>query len=210
MEKIKQNSCGNILSLIDWRYEMAALYQCVSACDALVDIWPDFVAERKRLYKTHQQSPMQDAKSIAFFDYDPAFSFEVSLNPIDNAASQTVDGGKDGLVNFQGVAHTSGLAQHFGKELTIYQLAQYGGGLFLPFRDDTNGSLSYGGGRYLIDTAKSAWLGLSADRVRLDFNFSYFPSCAHDNRYVCPLSPPENILPIAINAGEKWELPIVS
>ena len=198
-------SCGNILSLINWRFEIAALYQRVSSSESLKDIWPNFIAERKRLYKTHKQSPLQESKSIAFFNYNPSFCFEVSLRSLSQVNCQTVDGGRDGLINLHAVARTSGLSPYLGAELTIYQFAHYGGGLFLPFRDNTNGTLSYGGGRYLIDTAKSAWLGFKSDRLRLDFNFSYFPSCAHDNRYICPLSPPENTLPIAIEAGEKWE-----
>ena len=197
-------SCGSILSLIDWRFEMAALYQRVSSSDSLNEIWPSFVAERKRLYKTHKQSPLQEGKSIAFFDYNPSFCFEVSLRDLSKVHSQTVDGGQDGLIELRAVALTSGLSPYLGMELTIYKLAHYGGGLFLPFRDDTNGTLSYGGGRYLIDTSKSAWLGFKSERLRLDFNFSYFPSCAHNNKYVCPLSPPENTLPIGIEAGEKW------
>ena len=197
--------CSSALSLIDWRIEMAALYHRVSESSSLTDIWQFFVTERKRLYDTHQQSPMREGKSISFFDYDPAFCFEVELNPVDDIDAQTVDGGNDGLINFQAVALTSGLEKHLGKELTIYQLNQYGGGLFLPFRDDTNQSLSYGGGRYLIDTAKSAWLGLNENRLRLDFNFSYFPSCAHNDRFICPLSPQENRLTVSVFAGEKWE-----
>ena len=204
MKPVDQNSCDDILSLVEWRSEMAALYQKVSSSDALVNIWHYFVSERQRLYDTHPQTPMQDGKPIAFFDYDPAFCFEVPLRPIDNSQSQTADGGKDGVIHFSAIAQTSGLAQVLGQELTLYQLAHYGGGLFLPFRDKTNGASTYGGGRYLIDTAKSAWLGARADHVRLDFNFAYFPSCAHDDRYVCPLSPPENKLAIAVSAGEKW------
>ena len=87
-----------------------------------------------------QTKSAAEGKSIAFFDYDPAFSFEVSLRPLSAINSQTVDGGKDGLIHFNAVAITSGLAPSLGVELTIYQLAHYGGGLFLPFRDDTNGA----------------------------------------------------------------------
>lgn len=203
LDKLDDTPCGDILSLIDWRCEMAALYQRVAASPRLADIWPYYVAERQRLYKTHRQSPVQDGRSIAFFDYDPAVSFEVALRPLSDTTTQLADGGKDGVIHFHAIAMTSGLAPTFGKELTIYQLAHYGGGLFLPFCDETNGTTSYGGGRYLIDTAKSAWLGGQADSVRLDFNFSYFPSCAHNESYICPLSPPENKLSIAISAGEK-------
>ena len=100
------------------------------------------------------------------------------------------------------------MEKHLGKELTIYQLNQYGG-VFLPFRDNTNGSVSYGGGRYLIGTAKSTWLGLNENRLRLDFNFSYFPSCAHNDRFICPLSPQENSLEVSVFAVEKWEVSVI-
>ena len=36
----------------------------------------------------------------------------------------------------------------------------------------------------------------------LDFNFAYNPSCADDERWSCPLSPPENRLPFAVTAGD--------
>lgn len=75
--------------------------------------------------------------------------------------------------------------------------------MFLPFRDETNGSETYGGGRYLLDTVKGADLGHRADKVVLDFNFSYHPSCVHDHRWSCPLAPPDNHLAIGIEAGER-------
>ena len=37
----------------------------------------------------------------------------------------------------------------------------------------------------------------------LDFNFSYNPPCAYSNFTTCPLPPPENRLPVAIEAGLK-------
>ena len=49
-------SSHGILSLIEWRFEMAALYQRVSSSESLKDIWPSFIAGRKRLYQTHKQS----------------------------------------------------------------------------------------------------------------------------------------------------------
>jgi hypothetical protein len=87
--------------------------------------------------------------------------------------------------------------------LTLFQLDDYAGGVFLPFRDLTNGVATYGGGRYLLDTAKGADLGGSNGTVMLDFNFAYQPSCAFSERWSCPLAPPENHLDVAVNAGEK-------
>jgi uncharacterized protein (DUF1684 family) len=84
-------------------------------------------------------------------------------------------------------------------------MSGYAGGLFIPFRDATNGSETYGAGRYLIDGAKSADLGGDATRgaLILDFNFAFHPSCAFDPKWACPLAPPANRLDIPIRAGER-------
>ncbi len=49
---------------------------------------------------------------------------------------------------------------------------------------------------------KGADLGREADRMVVDFNFSYNPSCAYNSRWHCPLPPPENQLSVPILAGE--------
>jgi uncharacterized protein (DUF1684 family) len=73
--------------------------------------------------------------------------------------------------------------------LDVWWLAQYGGGLFVPLRDATAGSSSYGGGRYLLDTAKGADLGGTHERLVIDLNFAYHPSCRYDPAWTCPLAP---------------------
>jgi uncharacterized protein (DUF1684 family) len=84
-------------------------------------------------------------------------------------------------------------------------MAGYAGGLFLPFRDATNGTETYGAGRYLLDTAKSADLGGGSEpgSLVLDFNFAFHPSCAFDPKWSCPLAPPENRVDVRIEAGER-------
>ncbi len=91
------------------------------------------------------------------------------------------------------------------RELTVFWLEEYSGGLFLPFRDATSGQQTYGAGRYLLDTAKSADHGgdAAAGTLVLDWNFAYQPSCAFDPRWACPLAPPENRLDRPIRAGER-------
>ena len=91
------------------------------------------------------------------------------------------------------------------RRLGVYWMAGYAGGIFLPFRDATNGRETYGAGRYLLDTAKSADLGPGAapDSLVLDFNFAFHPSCAFDPKWACPLAPPENRLDVRIEAGER-------
>ena len=91
------------------------------------------------------------------------------------------------------------------RRLALFWMGGYGDGLFLSFRDATNGADTYGGGRYLLDAAKSADLGGDPARgtLVLDFNFAYHPSCAWDPRWVCPLVAPDNRLDIPVRAGEQ-------
>jgi uncharacterized protein len=91
------------------------------------------------------------------------------------------------------------------RRLEVYWMEGYAGGLFLPFRDGTNGAETYGAGRYLLDAAKSADLGGDRDAgtLILDFNFAYQPSCAFDPKWACPLAPPSNRLDLPIRAGER-------
>ena len=77
------------------------------------------------------------------------------------------------------------------------------GGVYLCFADATSGDETYGAGRYLLDTVKGSDLGSERDRLILDFNFAYNPSCSYDDRWACPLAPPENRLGLAIRAGER-------
>jgi uncharacterized protein (DUF1684 family) len=91
------------------------------------------------------------------------------------------------------------------RRLGLYWIEGYGGGLFLPFRDATNGTETYAAGRYVLDAVKSADLGGNAasGTLIIDFNFAYHPSCAFDPRWACPLAPPENRLDLPIRAGER-------
>ncbi len=145
---------------------------------------------------------------IPVFNHNPAWRFLVTLHPLSDQAASTVNVGNDGTLVRRAIAKTDGLAAVCGKELTVYWLEGYGGGLFLPFQDATSGQSSYGGGRYLLDSIKGADLGNETtgsqeERLVLDFNFAYHPSCMHNPAYVCPLAPEENRLPVAIAAGER-------
>jgi uncharacterized protein len=95
-----------------------------------------------------------------------------------------------------------------GKPLTlsVYQMdpevaakfPEYADLLFVPFKDMTNRTETYGGGRYIdIKTPKGR-------SVILDFNLAYNPNCAYGGeKWNCPIPPSENSLKVAISAGEK-------
>lgn len=69
--------------------------------------------------------------------------------------------------------------------------------LFLAFGDATSAGETYGGGRYLEVTHDGG------NGILLDFNKAYNPYCAYTEGYSCPLPPRENLLNVAIKAGEK-------
>lgn len=88
-------------------------------------------------------------------------------------------------------------------ELTAYQNMKYAESdeydneLFIPFKDHSNGITSYGGGRYIDIKIPEGKI------VELDFNLSYNPYCAYNDRYSCPIPPEENHLETEIKAGVK-------
>lgn len=71
------------------------------------------------------------------------------------------------------------------------------GELFFMFRDATSAHTTYGAGRFLYAAMPKG------NTVELDFNKAHNPPCAFTAFATCPLPPKQNILPIAIEAGEK-------
>lgn len=73
-----------------------------------------------------------------------------------------------------------------------------GDSLFVVFGDATNGSETYGGGRFVYTDLPSA-----DGTVIVDFNKSYNPPCVFTEYSTCPLPPEQNKLPMPVRAGEK-------
>ena len=213
---------ASTLTLADWRRTIAALYTDVRRLAAddpgeALDLWR---SARERLYREHPQSPVPEAARAAFraehFDHDPAVRFEVVVEEPDGPPSGAASSGFGGLSIELPVSAGGAMAfKRFGavtipfpsgpRRLEIYWMEGYAGGLFLPFRDATNGRETFGAGRDLLDAAKSADLGGGREpgSLILDFNFAFQPSCAFDPKWACPLAPPANRLDLDVRAGER-------
>ncbi|WP_024476633.1 DUF1684 domain-containing protein, partial [Arthrobacter sp. CAL618] len=78
--------------------------------------------------------------------------------------------------------------------------------LFLPLRDGSAGTAggTYGGGRYVLDTVKGAHLGVVGERLIIDLNFAYNPSCAYDEAWACPLPGIDNRVDTELRVGELY------
>ncbi len=220
-----------ILTLADWRRTIATLYADVRrlAVDDPAAALEHWRTVREDLFRQHPRSPVLAADRAAFrarhFDHDPGLRFEVAVEPIELVAPRppapagSIDFGSDPAVGLPVSGGGTMTFERFGsvtvpfvegpRRLELFWMEGYAGGLFLPFRDATNGVETYGAGRYLLDGAKSADLGGnpgtdgSGATLILDFNFAFQPSCAFDPQYACPLSPPSNRLDLPIRAGER-------
>ena len=86
------------------------------------------------------------------------------------------------------------------QSLDLVKTRGYEDYLFLPFRDETNGKETYGGGKY-IDLRIP-----DGNEIVIDFNQSYQPYCAYNAYdYSCPIVPEENFLPLRIEAGVMYD-----
>ena len=86
-----------------------------------------------------------------------------------------------------------------GRQMRLTAFGEEGGdSYFVMFKDPTNESTTYRG--YRIVTPRAVKTG---EFTVLDFNFAMNPPCAYSKFTTCPLPPPENRLPVAVEAGLK-------
>ena len=199
----------NPFTLAAWRRTVAAQYAQlrVNATDRAAQA-RQFRNARDELFRTHVESPVppdrrREFPGVPWYDYDPKWRVMGIIEPIAARTTFEIVLGADGVLRCTRIARVHFAVQANRGALTLYWLEGYGGGLWLPFADATNGVTTYGGGRYLYDTIKGADLGVGEETLVLDFNYAYNPSCAYDVRWSCPLSPPENRLSFAVEAGER-------
>jgi uncharacterized protein (DUF1684 family) len=196
-----------VLDLLDWRRRVADLYAEVRIRRQVDprDAHRSWREGRDDLFARHPQSPLADADRVGFrglpvYDYDPELALTATV--VTDVAAERYEVGRSGggTMAFERVG---AVVLEMGR-LDVFWLDAYGGGLFLPFRDATSGGETYGGGRYLLDTAKGADLGSTpSGELVLDLNFAYHPSCVHDGAWSCPLAPPGNVLDVPVRGGER-------
>jgi uncharacterized protein (DUF1684 family) len=211
------------LALADWRRRVAEIYAAWRS-ESVADprgAWLRWREARDDLFRDHPQSPLKPETrarfgGLSYFDYDPAYRLTAKYEPADPADDpQATDAPAGGLLQLPtsgaesfsfrriGAVRLSGPLE--GTTLPVFWMSGYAGGIFLPFRDATSGSATYGAGRYLLDTVKGAdqgadWRGAE---MTLDFNLAYHPSCTYDPKWNCPLAPRDAWLTVPVNAGER-------
>lgn len=173
-----------------------------------------FRRAKDQLFATHPQSPIPAEHrarfgGLAYYPYRPDLRLHVGLEPDSRGGELVLPSSTDEPFRFAFVGRVRPVIDGHEISLGVFWLTSYGGGVFVPFRDTTAGSTTYGAGRYLLDTVKSADLGATPDGdLVLDFNYAYNPSCSYDPQWSCPLAPLESRIDIPIEAGERvWPGP---
>lgn len=147
--------------------------------------------------RDRQHPRLEHPPELAYYPLDPAWRFEARFEPYDPPREVPI-------VNVLGMTSDETVpgALVFDKNGQEHRLDVLDSGdeLFVIFGDETNCEGTYCSGRYLY-TAKPA----EGDTVVLDLNRGYNPPCAFTDFATCPLPPPQNKLPLAVTAGERYE-----
>jgi uncharacterized protein len=197
---------STFLELLDWRRRIAELFAELRRRQANEATLTWFRKEKDSLFKSHPQSPIPMAEraqftGLSYWPYDPNVRVTATFEPLEQEAPppppSEIAFRRIGALHFQ--------LNGSNQALPTFWIEGYAGGLFVPFKDATSGHATYGGGRYLLDTIKSADLGsdLTQNEVVLDFNYAYHPSCTYDPVWICPLAPPDSRLNMPMQAGER-------
>jgi uncharacterized protein len=195
------------LTLLDWKRRVFDLYAAIRDDPDPAHAWRRWREVRDELFRSHPQSPIPAGerasfKGLPYFDYDAAFRVLAAVEPAEAVLREIATSGEQPYT-FRRFAHGRFSLGGEERTLALFWLEGYGGGVFVSFADATSGRETYGACRYLLDTVKGSDLGVVDGKVVLDFNFAYNPSCSYDPRWVCPLAPPENRLPLPVRAGER-------
>ena len=156
---------------------------------------------KDKFFRENETSPIENKasfKGLNYFNIDEKYKIEAQLIREDKPSQKilnTTDGKADTLSGF-GIAKFTMNGKNY--QLSIFKSTN-SRLLFLPFKDETSGKSTYGGGRFL-DIPITDIIG---NKVIIDFNLAYHPYCAYNHTYICPIPPKENSLAFKVEAGEK-------
>jgi len=152
-------------------------------------------------YRTSQGSPFVQ-KGVAYeeveiFTPNPDYKVNAQLTRYSTRQLVTLFNSDGTETKYLKFAKADFKIDDKSQSLLILKALGFGNQYLTAFGDDTSGESTYGGGRYLdLNVGKS-------DKIVIDFNKSYNPYCAYFPDFTCPLPPRENLLTVAIEAGEK-------
>jgi hypothetical protein len=161
--------------------------------------------QKDEFMRNSKESPFAEKKdsftALQYYPADASYKVTASLVPVQDKKPvilATNDGKEQHYLEY---AFAEFKLDGTNQKLLILEMMDMGpvkGKLFLAFGDETSAIETYGAGRYL-DVVKTP----GSNSITLDFNLAYNPYCAYTDKFSCPLPPRENLLAVAIRAGEK-------
>lgn len=161
--------------------------------------------DKERYMQTSEESPFagidEAYTSLKYYPPDERFRIMATLRRVEERNVRVLATSDASEVRYLEYAWAEFDLDDRKNKLLILEIMEEGpdkGKLFLAFGDRTSADETYGAGRYL-DVSKVP----GSTTIELDFNKAYNPYCAYNESYSCPFPPQENLLDIAIRAGEK-------
>ena len=199
---------SNYFELARYRRQVTQSYAKLRSSSNAIDGVHEFRQTRDALFSHSPVTPLSiwqraHFSGLTYAPYNPDWRYSIKL---DTSISHDILEGDlpEGPVRYQRYGRANFTAPDGSDgHVDVFWIMGYGGGLFLPFRDASSGQSTYGGGRYLIDTIKGADLGSHGEKIIIDFNMAYHPSCYYSTDWTCPLLTSENNLPFTVPVGEQ-------
>ena len=189
------------LILIPLAIVVFVMTQSSSSDEAYIQEVITFWEDREDFFNTSEASPFIERgveyNGSTYFEPNPTYKVNGTLNRFSKRETVTLSNSDGTTTTYMKFATASFKINDQACKLLILKALGFGNQFLLAFGDGTSGDSTYGGGRYL-----DVVIGKS-DLITLDFNKAYNPYCAYFDDYTCPLPPRENLLDVAIEAGEK-------
>ncbi len=162
-------------------------------------------AAKDHFFREESASPLRAEdkelfKGLNYYDPDPNYSFTGQVQKYESPEVVEMLTSTSELRKFFKYGYFNFEIDSAEYSLQLYKPVENSGHdpyYFVPFKDETNGTETYGAGRYL-DIPVSG-----SDIITVDFNDAYNPYCAYSPYFSCPLPPAENHLQVEVKAGEK-------
>ncbi len=142
-------------------------------------------------------APYKEYTGLEFFPPRAKYKLNASFTPYSPRKSQVLSTMVGTTTEMEVPGYLT--FQIDGREYRLDAFGDYpeSNDLFIIFKDGTSGVETYGASRFMGAEI------LEDGTVDLNFNRAYNPPCAYTHYATCPLSPPQNILTVRIEAGEK-------
>ncbi len=158
---------------------------------------------KDRFMAHHPESPfvaegVPGFRGLRYFPVDPSLRVAARLERRPAPEEAYLRTNRDGQSTMRLIGELRFALRGRELRLRVFHAGEgVGTSVFVPFRDGTSGSESYGPGRYLTLELNER------DEYELDFNRAFNPYCAYTDAYECGFPPADNDLPVPIRAGEK-------